>query len=136
MSTHNSTKKIHAAISRIPEQELNPSDNQELHRTVSQVYSDYIHAASTQAMDMYGGNPSRFNVSGMLDTPRIPEFTENAWDYFYRRLMAIMMVALTFKHLSMVYRTEPFSAINFEPLFQRKITCSVLISVDSFLLRA
>jgi prepilin-type processing-associated H-X9-DG protein len=34
--------------------------------------------------------------------------------------------------LSMANRIEPFLAINFEPLFQRKITCSVLISVDSF----
>jgi DNA replication protein DnaC len=38
--------------------------------------------------------------------------------------------------LSMANRIEPFSAINFEPLFQRKINYSALISVDSFLLPA
>jgi hypothetical protein len=40
------------------------------------------------------------------------------------------------KLLSMANRIEPFLAINFEPLFQRKITYSVLISVDSFPLPA
>jgi hypothetical protein len=38
--------------------------------------------------------------------------------------------------LSMANRIEPLLAINFEPLSQRKITYSVLISVDSFLLPA
>jgi hypothetical protein len=38
--------------------------------------------------------------------------------------------------VSMANRIEPLLAINFEPLSQRKITYSVLISVDSFLLPA
>ncbi|MCD2449744.1 restriction endonuclease subunit S [Methylicorpusculum oleiharenae] len=38
--------------------------------------------------------------------------------------------------LSMANTIEPFSAINFEPLFQRKINYSALISVDSFPLPA
>jgi|CXWL01.1.fsa_nt_gi hypothetical protein len=40
------------------------------------------------------------------------------------------------KEVSMANRIEPFSAINFEPLFQRKINYSALISVDSFPLSA
>ena len=36
----------------------------------------------------------------------------------------------------MANRIEPFLAINFEPLFQRKITYLALISVDSFPLPA
>jgi hypothetical protein len=43
---------------------------------------------------------------------------------------------LTIVPVSMANRIEPFSAINFEPLFQSKITYSVLISVDSFPLPA
>ena len=38
--------------------------------------------------------------------------------------------------VSMANRIEPFLAINFEPLFQRKITYLALISVDSFPLPA
>lgn len=101
-------KKIHAAISRIPEQELNQSDNKELHRTLSQAYSGYVHAASTHVMEMYGGNPPGFHVSGMIGTPRLAEFTKNAWDYFYRGLITIMMVALTFKQESLLHQLYKF----------------------------
>jgi hypothetical protein len=89
--------KIHAAISRIPEQKINQSDNQELHRTFSQAYSGFIHGASGHIIDMYGGNPPRFHVSGMIGTPKISEFLENTFDYFYKSLITIMMVALYFK---------------------------------------
>ena len=41
-----SRQKIHAAISQIPEQKLNPSDNQELHRTLSQTLSSRMACCS------------------------------------------------------------------------------------------
>lgn len=103
-------KKIHAAISRIPEQEINPSDAQELHRTLSRGYSGYVHAASPHVMDMYGGNPPRFHVSGMLDTPRIQEFMRNTWDYFYRGLLSIMMVVFSFKQEELLRQLYSFRA--------------------------
>lgn len=103
-------KRILAAISRIPEQQLNPNDNQELHRTLSQTLSGYVHAASPQVMDMYGGNPPRFHVSGMLNTPRIPEFMENIWDYFYRGLLSVMIIALSFKQELLLQKLYAFRA--------------------------
>lgn len=48
-------------------------------------------------MDMYGGNPPRFHLSGMLNTPRMKESIADAWNYFYRGLISTMMVALSFK---------------------------------------
>lgn len=90
-------KKIHAAIANIPETTLNPSDGKEVHRTLSQAYSGYIHGASGHIMDMYGGNPPQFHLSGMLNTPRMKESIDDAWNYFYRGLMSTMMVALSFK---------------------------------------
>lgn len=103
-------KKIHAAISRIPEQELNPSDNQELHRTLSQGYSGFVHGASTHIMDMYGGNPPRFHVSGMLNTPRTPEFIAGLWECFYGGLLTIMMISLSFKQDNMLRQLYSFRA--------------------------
>jgi len=103
-------KKIHAANSRISEQELNESDNKELHRTLSKAYSGYVHAASTHIMEMYGGNPGKYHLSGMIGTPRIDEFTNNAWDYFYRGLLSFMMVALTFKEKDMLGKLYKFRA--------------------------
>lgn len=92
-----SRRKIHAAIANIPETTLNPSDGKELRRTLSQTYSGYIHGASVHIMDMYGGNPPRFHLSGMLKTPRMKESIDDAWNYFYRGLISTMMVALSFK---------------------------------------
>lgn len=90
-------RKIHSAISRIPEQELNPSDAKQLLRTLSQAYSGYVHAASPHVMEMYGGYPPKFHVTGMLGTPRIAESQKNAWNYVYRGLITTMIVVLTFK---------------------------------------
>ena len=50
-------KKIHAYIARIGSTKMNFTSGVEVARTVSKVYSGYIHAASPQTMDMYGGNP-------------------------------------------------------------------------------
>lgn len=89
-------QKIHSAISKMPETPINPSDCIEMHRTISKAYSGFVHGASPQIMDMYGGNPPRFHVSGMVGTPRIDAFTENCGDYFYRGLISIMTVSLCF----------------------------------------
>ena len=101
-------KKIRAALSRIPEQELNPSDFQELHRTMSQAYSGYVHAASTHVMEMYGGDPPKFHVRGLLGTPRIAEFAKNISDYFYRGLITITMVSHTFNLADLVIELKEF----------------------------
>ena len=89
-------RKIHAAISNIPGFNLNPSDHKELLRTLSQAYSGYVHGASVHIMDMYGGNPPHYHITGMLGTPRIAEFTRITWDYFYRGLLYVMLVAHSF----------------------------------------
>lgn len=89
-------KKIHAAIANMPENEMNPSDGKEMHRTLSQAYSGYIHGASVHIMDMYGGNPPRYHLSGMLNTPRIKGSIADTWNYFYRGLISVMMVATSF----------------------------------------
>jgi hypothetical protein len=89
-------KKIQAAIAKIPESELNPSDAQELYRTLSKAYSGYIHGASVHIMEMYGGNPPKYHLAGMRDTPRIATFIEDLWNYFYRGLLSVMFVALSF----------------------------------------
>lgn len=100
--------KIHAAISRIPGNELNPNDSQGLYRTLSQAYSGYVHGASVHILDMYGGKPPRFHVRGMLGTPRMEELAQNTWDYFYRGLITMMMVALSFKRQELLQKLYAF----------------------------
>lgn len=76
-------KKIQAYIVRKEGSALDPSTGLELSRTITKAYSGYIHAASPQIMDMYGGNPPKFHVEGMLGTGRHNEYRHDLWNYFY-----------------------------------------------------
>jgi hypothetical protein len=64
--------------------------------SVGTAYSGYVHAASENIMDMYGGDPPRFHISGMAGTPRISEYERDAENYVYRGLMATIVVAKAF----------------------------------------
>ena len=86
-------KKIQAAIARMPESEVNRSDHQELRRTIEKMYSGYVHAASSQIMDMYVGNPPRFQLHGMLGTPRTQAFDTLFWHHAYHGILSTMHVA-------------------------------------------
>ena len=89
-------KKIHAYIARIESMNSDPSTAVEVSRTVSKAYSGYIHAASPQIMDMYGGNPPKFHVRGMRNTPRYHEHRADLWNYFYRCIISFAFVAKAF----------------------------------------
>ncbi len=88
-------KKIHAWLAKI-ENGIDPSTSNELSRTLSKAYSGYVHAASPQIMEMYGGNPAKFHTNGLLDTPRHVEHRADLWNYFYRGIIACGFVAKAF----------------------------------------
>ncbi|MBM4053912.1 MAG: hypothetical protein FJ264_04390 [Planctomycetes bacterium] len=70
--------------------------SKEIHRTLSQTFSGYVHGASSHIMEMYGGDPPRYYLAGMIDTPLIASCTENIFHYFHRGLMSVMFVAGSF----------------------------------------
>lgn len=88
-------RKIHAYLARI-DSGLDSSTAIGLARTVSKTYSGYVHAASPQVMDMYGGSPPRFHVRGMRGTPRHHEHSADLWNYFYRGILSFGFVAKAF----------------------------------------
>lgn len=88
--------KVHAGIARIEGQPINPSDTQELHRTLQQTFSGYVHGAYVHIMDMYGGeSPStaKFHMRGMLGTPRIEGMRITLAEYVTRVMLAVQAVA-------------------------------------------
>lgn len=91
-----SRRQIQFAIASITENPVNPSDSQELARTISNVNSGYVHAASEHILDMYGGNPPGYYLNGMLGTLRQEEWENLAWNYFYRALLTFMCAAQAF----------------------------------------
>jgi len=73
-----------------------PSTMDAVGHTVHKTYSGFVHAASPQVMDMLEGTPPTFQVSGMKSGHRRAEHVDDAWNYFYRGLTSVTMVAMAF----------------------------------------
>jgi len=86
-------RKIQAYLARADTGIGNPSYNQEVARTLHKAFSGFVHAASPQIMDMYGGNPPYFHVHGMLGTPRMAEYEHDIWNYFDRGIATFAAAA-------------------------------------------
>lgn len=84
-------RKIHATFGKIAKSEINPSDTQELLRTIHRAFSGYIHGAYPHIMEMFGGTEPHLN--GMLGTPRVDEWRGQLIGYVYRALVASVFVA-------------------------------------------
>jgi hypothetical protein len=95
-------KKIRAHTMNTFGKGLNVSQGLAAGETVSSAYSGYVHAASENIMDMYGGNPPHFHIKGMIGTPRITACKWDAENYVYRSLMATVVVAKAFGDDSLV----------------------------------
>ena len=47
-------------------------------------------------MDIYGGSPPHFHVTGMLGTQRHAEHRQDLWNYFYRSILSFGLAAKAF----------------------------------------
>jgi hypothetical protein len=101
-------KKIHATFGKLSQGELNPSDAQELLRTVHQAFSGYVHGAYPHIMEMFGGASPRFHMSGMSGTPRIDEWRNQLVGYVQRLIIASVFVA---RKLDMAEMEAPIRAL-------------------------
>lgn len=99
-------KKIRSYLSEVDGSD--PSRGVKLLRTISKAYSGFVHGASPHIMDMYGGNPPRFHVSGMLGTPRLDEHADDLRNYFYRGIIAFAFAAKAFGNESLFSSIREF----------------------------
>ena len=97
-----SRKKIRSYIRRVLNEGVHDEKSANAGENISTVFSGYVHASSENIMDMYGGNPSRFHLNGMKDTPRMSDHTYDAWNYFYRGLLTTTLVAKAIGDKSLV----------------------------------
>ena len=89
-------KKIHAYLANTEASPMDPSRGKEVFRTVGKIYSGYVHAASTQIMDMYDGEPPRFQMRGMKGTKKHEAYKKQLCDYFYRGTCTFVVAAKAF----------------------------------------
>ena len=89
-------RKVYAALGKITGDIVNPSDGAELHRTLSQAMSGFVHGAYPHIMELYGGNPPHFHLNGMLGTPIHESYNIQDRHYYYRGVQALMLFSQVF----------------------------------------
>ena len=86
-------RKIHEYMERMAGIKIPASSPQEVMRTISKMYSGFVHGASPHIMDMYCGNPPRFRTNGILGTPRIAAAANDLWNCVYTSFVSHIAVA-------------------------------------------
>lgn len=103
-------KKIRAHTMSALGSGVNASQALTASESISAAYSGYVHAASENIMEMYGGNPPRFHVEGMCGTTRVATSAKDAANYVHRSLMCTIMVAKAFGDASLTKTLYHFLA--------------------------
>lgn len=103
-----SRQKIRAYLSRAEGAPVDPSRGVQFYRMLHKAYSGFVHGASPQIMDMWGGNPGVFNIEGMRGTPREVLAAHDLWNYFHRALNSTMFVALCFGDEDLLQQVESY----------------------------
>jgi hypothetical protein len=70
-------KKIRAFVSKVRGGGYDQSSMIEVGRTISKIYSGYVHGASPHIMELYFGSPPQFHISGGIDSPLYRDHTED-----------------------------------------------------------
>ena len=83
-------------IAAIPGSPVDPSRTAEVLRTIDKAYSGYIHLASPQTMEMFGGNPPRFHMGGIKGTGAGKAQRRDLWNYFCRGIFAFGIATRAF----------------------------------------
>ena len=77
-------------------------------KLIQQVYSGYVHGASPHIMEMCGGDPPRFCVSGLKGTSRQADHEDDLWNYSFRGLLTITQAAVSFGDEELVKTLNEF----------------------------
>lgn len=88
--------KVQAANAKTSEDVMNPSDGQEVARSLARTFSGYVHGSSVFVLEMWGGDPPRYHLNGMKGTVLQSVFERHAGHYFERSLGAFAESALSF----------------------------------------
>lgn len=91
-----SRRKIRAFISKDRGTGYDQSSTIEVGRTVSKIYSGYVHGASPQLMELYYGDPPYFHLAGGIDSPFHQDHVDDLLNYYYRAILSFAFAAKAF----------------------------------------
>lgn len=81
-------RKIWASVARQIGPYANPSDAQKILQVTNDAFSGYVHGAYPQIMELFGGEPPRFHMNGVLVRPRIEACFKQISFYLHRTILA------------------------------------------------
>lgn len=102
-------KKIRAFNSRDRGTGYDQSSTIKVSRTISKIYSGYVHGASPQLMELYYGDPPRFHLSGGTDSPFCEDHIEDLLNYYYRAIISFVFAAKAFDEEVLFKQIHDFS---------------------------
>jgi len=91
-----SRRKIRAFVSKDRGSGYDQSSAIEVARTIYKAYSGFVHGASPQLMELYFGNPPRFQLSAGTNSPFYRDHVEDLLNYYYRSILSFAYVAKAF----------------------------------------
>lgn len=104
-----SRKKIRAFISKNRGTGYDQSATIEASRTLSKVYSGFVHGASPQIMELYYGSPPRFHLLGAHKSPLYEDHVEDLLNNFYRGILSFVFAAKAFSDELLTKKILKFS---------------------------
>lgn len=111
--------KIRAYNNRLPGLG-DPSSADANGRQIYKSYSGYVHAASVNIIDMCAGDPPKYYLAGMCESPLYDDHVQDAWNYFYRGLVSSVFMAKAFDD-NELWHERYKSVKGFETAFSEKI---------------
>lgn len=102
-------KKIRAFVSKSRGGSYDQSSTIEVGRTISKLYSGFVHGASPQLMELYFGNPPRFQLSGAINSPFYKDHVEDLLNYYYRSILSFGFAAKAFSEETLFKRLLEYS---------------------------
>lgn len=101
-------KKIRAYIAHIEGGYHDPSHGVAVTRTLDKALSGYVHGASPHIMEMYGGDPPRFHVAGLRESPLYKHHQRDLWNYFYRGICSFGFAVKAFGDEGLLSRIQNY----------------------------
>ncbi len=102
-------KKIRAFMSKDRGGSYDQSSTIEVGRTISKLYSGFVHGASPQLMELYFGSPPRFQLSGGTKSPFYKDHLEDLLNYYYRSILSFAFAAKAFGEEALFKRVFEYS---------------------------
>jgi len=102
-------KKIRAFVSKDRGAGYDQSSTIEIGRTIGKTYSGYVHGASPQLMELYFGDPPRFQLSGGANSPFYKDHQEDLLNYYYRSILSFAFAAKAFGEEALFDRVCDYS---------------------------